>query len=181
MDRDIYNVLLEKLKALEDVIKAIPTVETDVSGLKTDVSGLKTDVSGLKTDMSSAGTAITALQGATAYTKATLTPASEDVEFLNYNYIIRIGKLVIYHIAIRLDGTGTTIPAETWKDIMNIPEGFRMVSADQVVAVNLNTSKIDASAYYDFLNSKLQIYPYTQITSTVSFEFLMVGEVQANA
>lgn len=167
MDRDIYNVLLGKLKELEAVITSIPTIDSDVSTLKTDVSDLKLDVSALET--------------ATEYSSATLEPASADVSLSSLNYLIRIGKLLVYHIAVKLDGSGTAIPANTWKDLMTIPEGFRMKTADEVVATNLETYKVDASVYYDNTTHKLQIYPYTQVTALVGFSCLLVGEAEADA
>ena len=181
MDRDIYNVLLGKLKELEAVITSIPTIDSDVSTLKTDVSDLKIDVAALKPDVSELKLDVSALETATEYSSATLEPASADVSFSSLNYIIRIGKLLVYHIAVKLDGSGTAIPANTWKNLMTIPEGFRMKTADEVAATNLETYAVDASVFYDNTTHVLQIYPYTQVTALVGFSCLLVGEAEADA
>lgn len=162
MDRDIYSKLIAKLKS----------VGTALSGVETDTTQLKEDVTALQS-------AVTTLQGVTAVTLAeNLIPSAENLETLPYNYVFKIGSLVVYHIAIRLKGT-VEVPfaKNTWFDIMNIPAGFYMATADQVPAINLVSCKTDASAYYNNSAHKLQLRLENDINTQQGYEFLMVGRI----
>lgn len=172
MNRDIYSKLITKLKS----------IGTAISGVETDTNQLKEDVTTIQSAITSLQSAVTTLQSSTEFTSATLTPASDDIELRPDNYVVKFGKLLVYHISVKLKGTaGTPIPARTWKNVFTVPSEFKMKTTYQVVGVNLSDASVGASAYYDYGAGAVQIYPYNNVTSDTSFEFLMVGEVKPSA